>query len=255
MRRDYVHYYSSRKNPHHGDAILQGFNARKVPVEMERLEKGVHIVGGLQFGSLSLMRQLRKNNEPFVFVDRAYFNGGPGSNRLRIVNNAYQHNWMQAGLPRLDKSVQVKPWRKSGNCIMVVPPSQAIASLFELGDWERKTLEKLDEVTQRPVFVSYKGDRLPLEERLKKCHAVVTYSSNVAVEATCFGVPSFVGPNSAALPVSGGSLENIDHPNYADDDKRNEWVNFLQWGQFSIDQIQSGYARKITERMSVQKAA
>lgn len=255
MQRNYVHYFSTRKNPHHGEALIKGFNAKAVPVELERLEKdAVHIVGGLQFGALTLMKQLIASDMPYLFVDRAYFGGGPGTNKLRIVPNGYQHHWTEGGWDVIDKSIKIQPWKTHVAAIMVVPPSQAIASLFGLENWTDKILTRLYQITDRPIFVSLKNDRTPLQERLAKCYAVVTFSSNVAVEAIVNGVPAYVSKHSAARPVA-GALEtlnefNIDNPVKYDAGQRLRWATFLTHGQFSIDKIESGYAKKIIERQS-----
>jgi len=252
---DYTHYISYRKNAHHGEAVIEGFNAKRVPVENARIaDHGTHIVGGLQFGSLDLMIELRANPKPFLFMDRAYFGGGPGTNMLRIVPNAYQHHWM----PQVDRWARVRQpniseWQdsKPSDAIMVVPPSAAICLLFDLGDWLKDTMHALAMLTDRPVFISYKGDRQPLVERLKNCHAVVTWTSNVAVEAVCAGVPAIVSKHSAARPmcchIETMDQHSIENPKRPDKTIRQTWANGLTWGQFSLEEIRNGTARKIIE--------
>ena len=53
---------------------------------------------------------------------------------------------------------------------------------------------------------------------LEKAHCVVTFNSNVAVEALLAGTPVFVGPHSAALPMgrSVTDLGDIENPAYPD---------------------------------------
>lgn len=253
---DYTHYFSGRKNAHHGEAVIQGFNAKRVPVEDGRLDaNGIHIVGGLQFGSLDLMIELRANPKPYLFMDRAYFGGGPGSNVLRIVPNAYQHHWM----PKKDRGARgnapvISEWNDGGKFIMVVPPSASICLLFDLGDWLKDTMHTLAQITDRPVYVSYKGDRQPLAERLKQCHAVVTWTSNVAVEAVCAGVPAIVSAQSAARPVCSHietmDQHTIEHPKRPSAEIRQIWANGLTWGQYTLDEIRDGRARRLIEAYS-----
>jgi hypothetical protein len=257
VQHKYTHYISYKKNAHHGEAIVEGFQARRVPVENARIEgDGIHIVGGLQFGSLDLMIELRANPKPYLFMDRAYFGGGPGTNMLRIVPNAYQHNKMPE-VERWARNKQpiISEWQYShplhGKFVMVVPPSAAICLLFDLGDWLKDTIHQLAQITDRPVYVSYKGDGQPLQDRLKKCHVVVTWTSNVAVEAICAGVPAIVSRHSAAAPVAGDiqlmDQHSIEYPKYPDTKTRQTWANGLTWGQFSLEEIRSGVARKIIE--------
>lgn len=252
---DRVHYFSGQKNAHHGHAIAEGFSCRTVPVEDKRLEKGAHhFLGGLQFGSLGLMQQLFKNHDRYVFFDRAYFGGGPGTNRMRAVPSAYQHNWMNAIRGARDVGQRLLPWHSGGDYIMVVPPSRAICQLFGLGNWDQIIIRHLTQITDRPLMVSYKGDGRPLMDRLVRCHAVVTWTSNVAVEAVCAGVPVFVSQHSAARPMGTDldamTAESLESPRRPDN--REDWANGLAWGQFSLEEIKSGFAREVMDSEAVE---
>lgn len=219
-----------------------------VPAEREQIEPGaLHLVGGLQHGSLSIMKQVLSGRDPYVFADRAYFGGGPGTDRLRLTLSAYQQDWVTVRPDDRLRALRVdfKPWRNSGRHILLVPPGPAICELFELGDWCGKTLRRLSACTDRPVEVSFKGDPRPLAERLAGCHCVVTYSSNVAVDAIVAGVPAVCAPMAAAGPVAShlDELEReIEAPRMQD---RELWAASLAYGQFTIDEIRSGYARAV----------
>lgn len=248
---DYVHYFTEQKNAHHGRAIIKGFGCRSVPVENKQLEKNAfHIIGGLQFGSLDLMIQLRANPQRYLFIDRAYFGGGPGSNMLRVVPDAYQHHWMQIA-DRGPRKIMahLSDFEKRGDSIMLVPPSKAIQILFDLDDWEGQMRHTLSQITDRPIFVSVKGDKEPLSQRLARCHAVVTWTSNIAVEAICAGIPAFVSVYSAARPmcyrVDTMTADQIESPMIPEQELRRRWADGLTWGQFSVDEIANGEAKKI----------
>lgn len=249
-----VHYLVSRKNRHHGEAIAEGFGARCVPAESgERVPGAVHIVGGLQHGSDRIMREVLGSGEQYLFVDRAYFGGGPGTDRLRITWNGYQQSLVCVRPDdRLQAlGVELKPWRERGEHILLVPPGDAICELFGLGDWLGITLQRLQKVTQRPVMVSRKGDPRPLAERLTNCHCVVTYTSNVAVDGILAGVPAIVSTRSAAWPVAGSlsQLEQlIEAPPMPSMEFRRQWAASLAYGQFTLDEIRSGYARQVVFR-------
>lgn len=248
--RDRVHYFSGQKNAHYGEAIAAGFQCRKVPIESMRLEPdALHFTGGLQFGGLELMQALLENGEEYIFFDRAYFGGGPRTNRIRAVPMAYQHSWLQPAYGPRAFGVELKDWRKSGEYLMLVPPGPAICQLFGLGNWAANITREIIKITDRPMYVSYKGDSKPLAERLGRCHAVITWTSNVAVEAVCAGVPVFVSPFSAALPVGNAistmTAESLESPNMSAD--RQAWVDGLAWGQFSLEEIASGFAREVLE--------
>ena len=220
----------------------------------------LHFLGGLQFGSEKLVEQLLRRDDEYVFFDRAYLKGGRNTNLLRCVHSAYQnHKIVQSQGPR-DFGVKLSPWRKHGNCIMLCPPGAAIRQAFGLGDWQNDMTLRLMSLTSRVIDISLKGDRRPLGERLANCHAVVTWTSNVAVEAAAAGVPVFVSPFSAAAPV--GTLlddmtkENVESPRMPDDGVRQAWLDGLAWSQFSLDEIKSGFAdRSIFGERKIAEAA
>ena len=253
-----VLYIQRHKAQHHMKAMEAGFPGDRCNLDDNRLAKvrggqpSLHIIGGLQYGALARLCEIRAGGEPYIFYDRAYFGGGPRSDRLRIEANAYQRHildWhVEPGRARA-LGVELADWRKDGSHILVVPPGPAIRSLFGLGDWEKETLARLKRCTDRPVRVSYKDDPVPLAERLRNCWAVVTWTSNVAVDAICAGIPAFVSRWSAAMPVA-ENLAQLEsyiegprrHPGVAD---REEWADSLAWGQFNLDEIASGLARSI----------
>lgn len=251
---DAVHYYVDQKNAHHGRAIIQGFKARARNSLNGRLEPGaLHLIGGLQFGSLELMKQVLAAGEPYIFFDRAYFGGGRGTDRLRAVPSAYQKHWQErwpddrySALSTQHPALALRPWREAGSHVLVVPPGPAICKLFGLDAWLASSLARLKACFDGPVRVSIKGDPVPLAERLAGSWAVVTYTSNVAVEAVLAGVPCFVDAKSAAAPVSlnlDQIEDRIERPYLADN--RLAWAASLAYGQFTLDEISSGYAAEI----------
>ena len=80
---------------------------------------------------------------------------------------------------------------------------------------------------------------MPLAEALSTAHALVTHSSNVAIEAVCLGTPVFVSPASAAAPVGLTDLECVESPVYPD---RDPWLAHLAYNQFSFGEIGNGQA-------------
>lgn len=261
-----VHYTQERKARPHIDAVRAGFPGREWSLDNGRLAPDsagmVHVLGGLQFGALERLWEIRAAGLPYVHYDRAYFGGGPGSDRLRMVANGYHANrvryphgmeWAQTRdrlrlfVVNLSRRRESRP----GDGVMVVPPSEAICSLFGLPSpdaWAAGVLMRLAACTDRPMWVSKKGDAEPLERRLARCHAVVTWTSNVAVEAILAGVPAFASEWSPAAPVAMPLAElekHIERPELAPWSARVEWAGSLAWAQFTLDEIRSGFARSI----------
>lgn len=250
----YAVYVQYQKAAHFTEALVKGFPGKKVNLQGGRKARGLtHVIGGLQFGALELLQQIRAERERYIFFDNAYFGGGTRTDRLRLTLNGYQKARIDGeDRPARDWGVAIEPWRPAGEFVLVVPPSEAVTRLFGLEAWLDATLARLRSCTTRPVRVSPKADRdkSPLRARLESCHAVVTWSSNVAVEAVCMGVPAFVSGESAARPVCRGleALEGqIEDPLRVDDERRAAWQRSLAWGQFTVDEIASGFAREVLE--------
>ena len=244
-------YAQFQKARHFTDAVVAGFPGRVRNIEPGRLARDcIHVLGGLQFGCLELLKEIRARGEPYIFFDRAYFMGGTYSDQIRLTLNAYQKHWMDtdAETGRLKRwGVALEPWRPAGEFVMVVPPSRAVQSLFGIEGWLEKTLESLRGCVRR-IVVSPKDDRhkSPLRERLEGCHAVLTWTSNVAVEAIVAGVPAFVSKESAAWPVASDiAALDLENPRRPD---RERWAASLAWGQFTVDEIAGGLAREVLMR-------
>lgn len=247
--RQTVHYMVGEKNAHHGKAIEKGFKARLVNASERKLRRNaLHLIGGLQHGSLELMQQVLAAGEPYVFFDRAYFGGGPGSNRLRAVPSAYQKHWLERWPDDRLKAlgVEVQPWRNRGRHVLLVPPGDAIENLFGIPGWGRYMEDRLRAAFEGEVIVSRKGLGKPAAEYFQDCWAVVTYTSNVAVEALVAGIPCFVDSKSAAAPMA-AALEHLEEriENPPMPDGREGWAASLAYGQFTVDEIASGYAAEI----------
>lgn len=247
-----VLYAQWRKARHFTEAMLAGFPAREAASESAHLdaEARLHILGGLQFGCLGLMQQILEARARYVFWDRAYLGGGSQSDRLRITLDAYQKVRVDAGrgLERFERfGGRLQPWHTGGGHVLLVPPGEAIQTLFCGRDWLERTLADLQACTDRPVRVSHKGDPVPLEERLRDCWCVVTYSSNVAVEAILAGVPAYASHLSAATPVAGCLAEIHNHRGVEQPPRpeREAWAASLAWGQFTVDEIRGGLARAV----------
>lgn len=246
---EFLHYQVMHKNRPWGRAITDGFRARVARPGEAILGRGyTHIIAGLQFGSLETLKAVRSSGEPYLFVDRAYFGGGAKSGRMRITYGAYQQHWIASKPVARDWGVELQPWREGGEFVMVVPPSPEVESLFGV-HWERDHMPRIRAaVAHRKMVVSPKSDRdvSPLSERLRGCAGVVTWSSNVAVEAICAGVPAWTSTESAAAPVSADLLKvQAGMPINPARVDREAWFRSLCWAQFTIDEVGSGFARDV----------
>jgi hypothetical protein len=211
--------------------------------EPERLSD-IPVVWGVLRDSARILSQAQKQSIYFFYIDHAYFDRGHGKS-YRISRNRYEAGPVRKStgqrLKHLD--IHLEPWRKSGHEILVCPPTDYFVEAHDCSDWLETTLQALRGLTERPIVIREKPqpgtDALPLRDALQSAHALVTHSSNVAIEAACLGTPVFVNPASAAAPVGQTDLALIETPVYPD---REPWLAHLADNQFSIDEIRAGEA-------------
>jgi hypothetical protein len=199
-------------------------------------------VWGVLRNSKAVIDSAIKHNQYFYYVDHAYFVRGHNQN-YRISRNGFEAGPVKVcPQDRFDSlGIQMKDWNKSGNKIIVCPPTEYFQNAHNCRTWLDDTLRSLKRYTDRKIVIRDKpksGDAIvPLEQQLKEAHALVTHSSNVAIESVVLGTPVFVSPTSAAAPVGETDLRFIETPKYPD---RQPWLNHLAYCQFSMSEIQSG---------------
>jgi hypothetical protein len=206
--------------------------------------RDIPVVWGVLRGSDRILRAAQAQQLYFFYIDHAYFNRGHGE-CYRITRNGYEAGPVRSCPPDRWEAcgVRIEPWRKSGREIIVCPPTEYFMQAHNCSDWLATTLSRLESLTDRPIIVRQKprsgGEIVPLSKALETAHALVTHSSNVAIEAACLGTPVFVAPTSAAAPVGRVDLTDIEKPVYPD---REPWLAHLAYNQFSFEEIRSGEA-------------
>ena len=226
-------------------AFAEGVGCRIAFAEDEPDElQDVPVVWGVLRDSDRILAQARAQGLYFFYIDHAYFNRGHGKT-YRITRNGYEAGPIRKcpgdRIAALD--VDTRAWRKAGREIIVCPPTDFFMQAHGCSHWLEDTLETLRRVTDRPIVVRAKPQpaeqSVPLPQALETAHALVTHSSNVAIEAACLGTPVFVAPESAAAPVGLTDLSLIEAPSYPD---RDQWLAHLAYSQFSFDEIRDGTA-------------
>ena len=110
-------------------------------------------------------------------------------------------------------------------------------------DWLETTLATLKAHTDREIVVRVKpqpGETVePIEDAFRRSFALVTHSSNIAIEAAIAGVPVFVSETSAAAPVGRTDFSLIENPVYPD---RTPWLQHLAYNQYSMAELGDGTA-------------
>jgi hypothetical protein len=204
-------------------------------------------------GLLPTLRQAQREGRDWYYGDNGYFKPGRrirDRGYYRVTKGAMQHDgsgvfppdrWNRLGL-------SIKPWRKRGSHIVVCPPSRLYAVIldFNADQWLADTLSKLKTYTDRPLRVRKKMswdevkrlDGPSLADDLADAWALVTHSSNAAVEALLAGVPVFCTDRCAAYRMGLPDLARIEDPAMPDD--REQWAWNLAANQWNLEEMRSG---------------
>jgi hypothetical protein len=96
--------------------------------------------------------------------------------------------------------------------------------------------------TARPLRIRSRTSTRSLAADFRDCWAVVTHSSNIAVDAVIGGLPAFVEPTAATAPLGDLHLKNLDHPTLASRQEIDAWWASLMCQQFTIREMATGVA-------------
>lgn len=188
---------------------------------------------------------LRSKNEPFLYIDHAYFARGYHNNNFRIIlNTIHQTQVLDLDARRRKMfAVELKDWNQ-GERIVFIPAPKNPLIFHRDTKWNMNTIDRLCALTSREIYVKDRKDD-GMGEVLNNCWAVVTHSSVAGVEAAINGVPVICTDKCPAWEV-GASVENIETPIMPDRDK---WVNTLTYSQFTLKEMQDGSAWSIIKEM------
>jgi hypothetical protein len=141
--------------------------------------------------------------------------------------------------------IKLNAWRqKADGYILVCDVSVFNLGMFGLNYHKEipETVELIKKYTSREIVVRSRTMRRvdPLEKQFRECWAIVTWSSNCAVEAIIDGVPCFLRTGAAASPMCLTDLSRIEDPYYPDN--RKQWLKNLSYLQFTVPEIINGFA-------------
>ena len=219
------------------------------------LTKHPIVVFGILRGTGELIKECQRINHTYYHFDHAYYFKEQKHGKNSIFNERIyrltKNGMMLSYIDKLDdtdkqrlikfkKHIEIKPWAKKGDYILVLPPSEHVNLWYDFTNWEKDTVNKLKQYTQREIRVRKKDSKTPFMEELKNAWAVVTSQSTAAVDAIINGVPSFCDEISMAKPVSYTDLSLVETPFYPEN--REEWLDSLLANQYLMSEIENGFA-------------
>lgn len=191
------------------------------------------------------LTKARKRGFDFYYGDHAYF----GRQRFfRVTKNALQYS------PRTAKTgnhepdyaklavhgwTKERPYRKRGpgHIVLCVQSDGWHNRMGDLG-WTQRMLHTLQLYTDRRIIQRTKNTARPLAQDLRGAHALVTHTSNAAVEALLLGVPVFCTGDCAASHMGLSDVANIENPIYPEG--RLHMAAVLAANQWTMEEIAAG---------------
>ena len=213
-----------------------------------RFGGGPAITYGNLRGAGEIVRLCEALSLDYYYVDHGYMNRGHFNGHYRITKNALQSTQVLECPPdRFEQlNIKVQEWKR-GDKILVIPLSIPLATFLGIDAqvWLDYTIGRIKRTTDREIVVKGK-DGSPLLPYLDNCHALVTHSSNAAVDGVIAGVPAFSTYVSGVSPVALSDLSKIEDPIYPD---RRQWLYSLAYQQFTLEEFSNGTAWSIVKEM------
>lgn len=207
----------------------------------------------------------RAKGRPFVHVDLGWWDrkplGRPLDGYHKVAVNArdpgayFERSWPSNRFDHF--GIPLQGWRQddeSGAAILMAGMSAKSAGVqgFEPYEWERATIWRLRQVTDREIIYRPKPSWLearplqgttfspasePLDRALDRAWAVVTLTSNVAVDAVIAGIPFFAERGVASVR-SMPSLSMIERPPRTE--RRLQLLADIAYCQWSVPEMKAG---------------
>jgi len=213
--------------------------------------KHIAVGYGILRGTADIYRYNSINGVDFYEVDRGYINPNHYDGYYRITKNGLQARYKELDLPfdRLDKlKFKRENWFNPKGHILIIPPTEYIEKFYNHspGWWKSEIVKSLDG-TSRKFKIRDKSESRPLDHDLQDAYCVITFNSNVAVDASIKGIPVVTGMYSVAGKWCKNSIQDvienkIEAPSREHVDKL---LRFISYNQFTLEEIRNGTAWKI----------
>lgn len=245
-----MHLFKKEIKEHYGQTIWPTFDNSDIS-----LLKYPIVIFGILRGIGEIIKRCEDLKHTYYHFDHAYYfkeqkheiNPIFNEKIYRITKNSLMLNYIDNideidgdRIQKFKKYINIKPWKKSGDYILILPPSEHVKKWYNTPNWEQETIEKLKKYTKREIIIKNKNDQVSYMNMLSGAWAVVTCQSTAAVDVLIEGVPSFCNDMSMAKPVSHTDLSLIETPFYPDN--REEWIDSLLANQYLMSEIENGFA-------------
>ena len=203
-------------------AVIFGMYKRNIPVSFPR---------GKIFNN---QKALGKTT---IVVEKGYINREEYyAIGLNGLNNRAEFNNSGMGSDRWDKLGVDLRSQKGGDYTLVCGqvPSDASVQNVDIHRWAKSMINRIEgEVVYRPHPL-YKKTR-PLEEDLEGAKAVVTYNSNIGVDAALRGIPVYAEDiGSMVYDIASQDVDNIGKMD------TKQWAKNIAYAQWNLEEMRNG---------------
>lgn len=245
----HVYYSASRASRTVALAFATGAGLPMVRVPEAGVQPGAVALYGQLRGLRQILERAWDEGRPWLYMDNGYFRPGHFNGYFRATLGAYQHAGLGDAAPAdyrrwFNLHLKLQPWRASGGHVLVCLQTER---WFELhresrAQWLASVVEQLQRHTDRPIRVREKPEKkdagASLAGDLEDCWAVVSHTSNAAVDALLAGVPVFTTGACAAASMGLQDLSAIERPFLPDD--RERWAAVLAANQWTLEEMRQG---------------
>lgn len=236
------------------EAMAEGFSGKLCDGEPPN-DGEMFVVWGQLWTALKAIPKALAQGRPFIHIDNGYVQPARGSliGYYRLTYNGMSPVMLNDA-PTSRVNVSMRPWRSTtsdGHVLLALPGEEFGRAIgLEMTKWIRESQSRLHHYTNRVIRTRHRKATTPLARDLDNCWALVTHSSNVAVDAVLSGVPVFVEKTNPAAPVGNFDLTNMDWPEMP---SRGPWFNSLMAQQYTIDEMRNGFASYYMSKVIAQK--
>lgn len=189
------------------------------------------------------------------YIERSLHNKGQFDGYYRISLNDTQARYKDIDLPddRLNKlNVNLEPWKNNENgYYLICPPTDAMCIFYGIDakKWIDTTILKLN---GKKYKLREKNDvSIQLENDLINAKCVITFNSNIALDATLAGVPVIVtSQHSVIRDWNNFNMSNLDNClELSKNLDRKKLLKFISYHQFTLKEIEKGLASAIIQTL------
>lgn len=211
---------------------------------------------GILRGTGKCFKACEQEGVDYWEIDKGYFNAGHYDGYYRISRNGLQCRYDDSIAMDLDSSrlsaldVEMRPWKQDRpKRILVCPPTDFIKHYEPNATsiWWSDIITAIHTYKGYDFVIRHKESEVDLYDDIANSYVVVTFNSNVAIDALRAGVPAITGKHSAVYHWNKLTLDDLDTD--LTRFSREKFFRFLSYCQFTLKEFATGEAWRITKQI------